>query len=145
MVSLWSVSTGSLGEYTPEFYLLCQLSRKASHSVSLLIRYCIAWKVILAAIRDKGNCSCSCCIIPKSMFHCTGFIQDFTARISCVRTYLQDKIKLAWWVVYIFGRPLKGMTVESILKAEFLVPTLIGVLFLILGHPILEYVTELFL
>ena len=63
------------------------------------------------------------------MFHHTGFIRDFSARVSHVRFYVQDKINLARRAIYIFGRPLKGTMVEAILKGESLVLTLVRFLF----------------
>ncbi|KAH0827364.1 hypothetical protein J3R83DRAFT_4009 [Lanmaoa asiatica] len=58
------------------------------------------------------------------MFHCTGFIRDLAARISNARTYLHEKIAFAQHAIYEHGRPLKGTTIETILKTESLVPTL---------------------
>ena len=79
----------------------------------------------MAAIRDKGHCPCPRCLIPKSKFHRTGFLTDLAARLSHTRTYLLDKIKLTRKALYVLGRPLKGSMVETLLKGESLVPTLV--------------------
>ena len=62
------------------------------------------------------------------MFHRTGFVRDLAARISDARTYIHGKIALARRAIYELGRPLKGTTVETILKSESLVPTLVRTL-----------------
>ena len=59
------------------------------------------------------------------MFHRTGFVRDLASRISYSRTYLHEKIALARCAIYELGRALKGTTVETILKNESLVPTLV--------------------
>jgi hypothetical protein len=45
--------------------------------------------------------------------------------MSHARTYLLDKINLARRALYMLGRPFKGTTVETILKGESLIPTLV--------------------
>ena len=96
--------------------------------MSILTGYSYVRRVLLATIRDKGSCACPRCLIPKSRFHCTGLLRDLAARFSQARTYLVDKIKLAWQAIYVLGRPLKGTTAESLLKDKSLVPTLVRLL-----------------
>ena len=64
------------------------------------------------------------------MFHRVGLVRDLAARISQARTYLLDKIRLARHAIYVLGQPLKGVTVETLLKDESLVPTLVRLLFI---------------
>ena len=79
----------------------------------------------MAAIWDKGHCPCPCCLIPKLTFHPPGFLTDLAARLSYTQTYLLDKIKLTQKALYVLGGPLKGLMVKTLLKGEFLVPTLV--------------------
>jgi len=97
----------------------------------LLSEYWTVWRIIVATIQDKGNCPCPCCLIPKAKFHCTRFVRNLAARLSQAWTYLVNKIQLAQQAIYVLGRPLKGMMVETILKGESLVPTLVRMLFVI--------------
>ena len=87
-----------------------------------------AVRVLLATIRDKGHCPCPRCLVPKLIFHRTGFVRNFVARLSRARTYFVEKVTAARQAVYVLGRPLKGITVETILKSESLVPTLVHTL-----------------
>ncbi|KIM66091.1 hypothetical protein SCLCIDRAFT_111422, partial [Scleroderma citrinum Foug A] len=80
-------------------------------------------KIILATLRDKGNCPCPRCLIPKSSFHQLGFLTDLSARLTLAWTYLQAKIDEARRAIYQLGMPLKGVAVEHLLKAESLLPT----------------------
>jgi hypothetical protein len=57
------------------------------------------------------------------MFHRTELIRDLATRLSHARTYLIDKIRLARQAINVFSKPLKVSVVETMLKAESLVPT----------------------
>lgn len=112
----------------------------------LCSRHWPAQRVLLATIQDKGLCPCPRCLVPKSMFHHTEFIRDLGARISDARTYICKKIALTWCAIYELGQPLKGMTIETILKNESLVPTLVWTLLTnIILSVILWCLPELFL
>ena len=82
--------------------------------------------MLLATIRDKGYCPCPRCIIPKSNFSQVGWWNDIKARVSQARTYMQDKVIAARDVIYQLGAPIKGVTVERLLKDYSLVPTLVS-------------------
>ena len=83
-------------------------------------------RVLLATIRDKGYCPCPWCIIPKSKFWQVGWWNDIKARVSQAHTYMQDKIVVARDAIYQLGAPIKGVTVERLLKDCSLVPTLVS-------------------
>ncbi|KIK81965.1 hypothetical protein PAXRUDRAFT_47946, partial [Paxillus rubicundulus Ve08.2h10] len=81
-------------------------------------------KVLLATIRDKGNCPCPRCLVPKAHFHRIGFVSDMSARISRVRQYLKAQVSAARDAIYKLGAPIKGVDPERNLKEFSLVPTL---------------------
>ena len=83
-------------------------------------------RVLLATIRDKGLCPCPRCMIPKSKFLQVGWWNDIKARVSQARTYMQDKVVAARHAIYRLGVPIKGVTVEHLLKDYSLVPTLVS-------------------
>ena len=65
-------------------------------------------------------------MIPTSSFGRLGFTNDIKARISQLRTYFHAKIVAARDSIYYFGRPIKASTVETLLKENSLVPTLVS-------------------
>ena len=83
-------------------------------------------RVLLATIQDKGLCPCPRCLIPKENFHCTGFLSDILARLSRARTHFQHMVLNARRAIYEFGKPLKGVAVERMLKSYLLVPTVVS-------------------
>lgn len=83
-------------------------------------------RVLLAAIRDKGDCPCPRCFLPKSRFDRLGLKADISARINSVRLYLRDKIIVARDAIYKLGAPVKGAAAERLLKDFSLVPTLVS-------------------
>ncbi|KAG2336568.1 hypothetical protein BDR05DRAFT_985238, partial [Suillus weaverae] len=80
--------------------------------------------VLLAALRDKGDCPCPQCFLPKSCFNQLGLKADISARIKSVRLYLRDKIVVARKAIYQLGAPIKGTAAECLLKEFSLVQTL---------------------
>ncbi|KIO10576.1 hypothetical protein M404DRAFT_129392, partial [Pisolithus tinctorius Marx 270] len=81
-------------------------------------------KIILVTIHDKGLCPCPRCFLPKSSFIRLRFASDLKRRLSHTRAYLRDKVCAARRAIYNLGNPIKGTTVERILKDYSLVPTL---------------------
>ena len=65
-------------------------------------------------------------MIPKSKFSQVGWWNDIKARLSQAHTYMQDKIVAARHAIYQLGAPIKGVTVERLLKDYSLVPTLVS-------------------
>jgi hypothetical protein len=82
--------------------------------------------VLLAAIRDKGDCPCPRCFQHKSHFDRLGLKADTLARINNMRVYLRDKIIVARDAIYKLGAPIKGVATERLLKDFSLVPTLVS-------------------
>ncbi|KIK35833.1 hypothetical protein CY34DRAFT_35436, partial [Suillus luteus UH-Slu-Lm8-n1] len=81
-------------------------------------------KVLLATIRDKGNCPCPRCLTPKSLFNRTGYLYDIPQRMKRLRRYFAEKVSQARNAIYTRGAPIKGGLVESLLKPFSLVPTI---------------------
>ncbi|KAI6122721.1 hypothetical protein EDD16DRAFT_1691796 [Pisolithus croceorrhizus] len=81
-------------------------------------------KVLLATIRDKGECPCPCCIIPKANFYKLGLLSDLMARATKIRQYFCNRITAAHTAIYKLGAPIKGAAPEQHLKSLSLVPTL---------------------
>ncbi|KAF8835227.1 hypothetical protein BDN67DRAFT_1015721 [Paxillus ammoniavirescens] len=73
-------------------------------------------KVLLATIRDKGDCPCPHCLLPKSQFHRLGLLSDISARLTKVHRYLQTQITAARDAIYKLGAPIKGADPEQNLK-----------------------------
>lgn len=101
------------------------------------------YRIILATLRDKGNCLCPRCLIPKSSFHQLGFLTDQSARLTLARTYLWAKIDEARRAIYQLGMPLKGVAVERLLKAESLLPTVVRSFSIIDLRPVAQLVVSL--
>lgn len=87
------------------------------------------YRVLLATIRDKGNCPCPRCLIPKSQFNRIGYLQDLSQRMKQLRTYFTEKVTQARNAIYTCGAPIKGDLVESILKPFSLVPTIVSLFY----------------
>ncbi|KIK80123.1 hypothetical protein PAXRUDRAFT_159519, partial [Paxillus rubicundulus Ve08.2h10] len=82
-------------------------------------------KAIIATIHDKGICPCPWCLSLLSSFGCLGLCFDASSRLLKIQTYLQHKVKSARDAIYKQGIPIKGATVECILKEFSLVPTIL--------------------
>lgn len=129
MVSSWNVSMVSAGEYILVFTYSADYPEKWELYVFFLMGSSDVFafsRVLLATVQDKGNCACPHCLIPKSMFHCTGLMRDIAARLSRARTHLLDKVNQARHAIYVLGQLLKGSTVEILLKYESLIPILVS-------------------
>ena len=86
------------------------------------------YRVLLATIRDKGNCPCPRCLVVKSDIAKLGHKIDIQNRVSKARSYLSDTIKLARSFIYEQGRKITSKAVEQLLKSKSWVPTLVSLL-----------------
>lgn len=93
-------------------------------------RHLSVGRVLLATIRDKGNCPCPRCLTPKSLFNRIGYAHDLSQRIKQLRTYFADKVSQARNAIYTRGAPIKGSLVEALLKPLSLVPTVVSMIYL---------------
>ncbi|KIK14700.1 hypothetical protein PISMIDRAFT_17112 [Pisolithus microcarpus 441] len=81
-------------------------------------------KALLATIRDKGECPCPRCLLPKGNFSRLGLLSDLATRTANIRQYFCNRVIAARDAIYKLGAPIKGAALEQFLKGMLLVPTL---------------------
>ncbi|KAJ3710013.1 hypothetical protein C8R42DRAFT_541509, partial [Lentinula raphanica] len=81
-------------------------------------------KVLLATIRDLGNCPCPRCLCPKNSLDQMGTRQDIAFRTRNLRKFLMDKVRAARDFIYRKGFGIRSARVEALLKATSSVPTM---------------------
>ncbi|KAJ3919458.1 hypothetical protein F5877DRAFT_40143, partial [Lentinula edodes] len=81
-------------------------------------------KVLLAAIRERGNYLCPRCLCPKTLLDQMGTRRDGKLRIKKLRTFLLDKVNRAREYIYHKGCGIRSVYVEELLKATSSVPTM---------------------
>lgn len=83
-------------------------------------------RVLLATVRDMGECPCPRCLIRKDQIHHIGTKRDRISRASKARVdnqHRQTKVRLARNIIYEKGRVVNSKGVEQLLKSQSLVPT----------------------
>src|ERR1700761_3822096 len=85
-------------------------------------------RVLLATIRDNGDCPCPRCLTPKSKLHLMGFARDIAFRANHLRKYFRGKIEAARRAIYVHGFGIRSKKVEDLLKDTSAVPTIASVL-----------------
>ncbi|KAI9067490.1 hypothetical protein FKP32DRAFT_1673036 [Trametes sanguinea] len=83
-------------------------------------------KVLLATIRDMGNCPCPRCLIPKNQISALGSRHDMQLRTQSARTDDSSRwydVAKAHSLIYEKGKGIGSSAVEAILKPRSLVPT----------------------
>ncbi|KAL6306020.1 hypothetical protein BKA93DRAFT_913438 [Sparassis latifolia] len=83
-------------------------------------------KVLIAALRDQGNCPCPRCCTAKSLLPQMGLLRDLARRLSCLRTWthqLRSIVESARRIIYQLGRGITSKAVEELLKPQSLTPT----------------------
>jgi hypothetical protein len=81
--------------------------------------------MLIAALREKGDCLCPRCLVTKADIDKLGYIRDARNRISNARTYARDLVVTARDIIYRLGYGVKSAAVERVLKEKSLVPTLV--------------------
>lgn len=107
------------------FHVFGGLSRKVCTDLKICPVLTHLHRVLLATIRDKGQCPCPRCLVPKSHFDLMGMIRDATERIKSLRSYLLDTVKKARSLIYEKGFGIKSAAVEALLKPTSSVPTIV--------------------
>lgn len=82
--------------------------------------------VTLTTIRDFGLCPCPLCLVEKSDIRKMGLVADMSARVKRARidsTARRRKVELSRKIIYDRGCAVNHNSVETLLKAESLVPT----------------------
>jgi hypothetical protein len=85
------------------------------------------WRVLIAAIRDKGVHPCPRCLLPKSYFGRIGLHYDVSGRVARAYQSIKDTVIAARNTIYKLGTPIKGAAVERLLKELSLVPTVVSI------------------
>ncbi|KAJ3752589.1 hypothetical protein EV360DRAFT_97363 [Lentinula raphanica] len=81
-------------------------------------------KVLLATIRDLGNCPCPQCLCPKASLDQMGTRRDLALRKNTARTFLIGRVKKARDYIYRKGYGIRSARIEELLKATSSVPTM---------------------
>ena len=83
-------------------------------------------RVLLATIRDNGNCPCPRCLIPKKQLNRMGLKHDIQFRLKNPRKFLFRQVQAARKWIYQKGRSITSRAVELVLKPSSSVPTMVG-------------------
>lgn len=86
-------------------------------------------RVILASIRDNGQCPCVWCKIPKSEIYKMGSKSDMVARIKLKRVETearQHRVARAREHIFELGLGVNSAAVEELLKEFSYVPTIVS-------------------
>jgi hypothetical protein len=78
-------------------------------------------RVLISLIRNRGNCPCPRCLVPKSRFQNLGSKRDMTQRTSLARVHdgsQKAKISSARDIIYKQGYAVDGQAVDAVLKEE---------------------------
>ncbi|KAH9854399.1 hypothetical protein C2E23DRAFT_726443 [Lenzites betulinus] len=83
-------------------------------------------KVLLATVRDMGNCPCPRCLVAKDNINAVGTMRDMSTRVQKLRVDSVDrrfKVNTARLFIYEQGKGIGSTVVENLLKPQSLVPT----------------------
>lgn len=86
------------------------------------------FRVLLASIRDKGDCLCPHCLVRKDQISLLGTKADRQRRVQSAREdseRRQAKVSSARRFIYERGLNVNSTRVEAILKPTSLVPTVV--------------------
>jgi len=101
--------------YTIQFYLMNLYSYVAN-------------RILIASIRNLGNCPCPRCLIPLSRVHNLGMPRDMMQRVTMARvddSQRRSKICAARRIIYELNLQVNSAAVENLLQAVSLVPTVV--------------------
>jgi hypothetical protein len=83
-------------------------------------------RVLLASIRNKGQCPCPRCLIPMSHMQNLGMPRDIKQRETFARVddeIRRGKVETARDIIYRQNYAVNGVAVEALLKEQSLMPT----------------------
>ena len=113
------------------FLLLSRLSRKVCHYTLLwfllVLKPICSLRVLLAGVRNNGDCPCPRCLVKKRDIGKIGQALDLRSRVSNARLYVGEKIKDARDFIFKLGYNVGSAAVERLLSEHSWVPTLVGV------------------
>jgi hypothetical protein len=87
-------------------------------------------RVLLATIRDNGNCPCPHCLIPRTKLDRLGHLSDSKIRVDKARKYNARRVNMARKAIYTLGNPIGSVHVEQLLKPSSIVPTSVSLIHL---------------
>ena len=88
----------------------------------------LVFRVLIATIRNLGNCPCPRCLIPKFHVHLLATESDLLQRGLSSRSdtaHRREKIMSARKLIYEKHYAVDAAQVEALLKDESLVPTMV--------------------
>src|SRR6267154_3466186 len=80
-------------------------------------------RVLLATVRNNGNCPCPRCLVKKEDISKLGQVRDMQNRLSRARSYVGDLITRARDFIYKLGLNVAGAAVERLLFEHSWAPT----------------------
>ena len=122
----------SSGDFILEYLPTPQITLKSQPTVPILMLSCDAdlfVRIIVAAIRNRGRCPCPRCLIPMERLQNMGMGLDMVQRESLSRVddiKRRVKVTSARNIIYEKNYAVDGDAVETILKEQTLVPTLVS-------------------
>ena len=84
------------------------------------------FRVLLAGIRNQGDCLCPRCLVNKRDIGKMGQAVDLRSRVSNARLYVGEKIKAARDFIFRLGYNVASAAVERLLSTHSWVPTLVS-------------------
>lgn len=120
---------------TCEYLLMRQIIQRSQFQLAAISNVILTRnRILMASIRNLGDCPCPRCKIPLSTVHKIGTPQDKDDRRSKARiddTTYRDNIDNARRLINDYGHLVNSADVERLLKPESLVPTSVRSLVLI--------------
>jgi hypothetical protein len=90
----------------------------------------VYYRILLAGIRNMGECPCPRCRIPLSRVHHIGMARDMKQRVSMARADDSDrrrKVAIARQFIYEQNRQISSVAVETLLRKDSLVAIAVSI------------------
>ena len=117
--------------FIPAFSLTQLIIPKVCHFTLLwflpVLKPIYSLRVLLAGVRNNGDCPCPRCLVKKRDISKIGQALDLRSRISNTRLYVGEKIKDARDFIFNLGYNIGSAAVERLLSEHSWVPILVGV------------------
>jgi len=111
---------------SPDLHILSRLPREVSELYAFIAEVNqVMSRVLLATIRDKGNCPCPRCLVPKEQLNRMGQKQDIKFRLKNQQKFLLNQIQTARRWIYEKAQSITSQVVEHLLKPSSSVPTMV--------------------
>jgi hypothetical protein len=119
--TVWSV------EFIPAYSHTQQITQRSKWTVCIFTGEVnqVIGRVLLATIRDKGNCPCPRCLVQKEQLNNMGQKRDIKFRLKNQRKFLLNQIQTARSWIYEKAQSITSQVVERLLKPSSSVPTMV--------------------